>query len=86
MDQTEAKKICRSCGEDLAHKERHESRDGTYLCTKCAKAKKRRFRRVVGKLTEKKSLLIVLYVVLAVVACLIFWTILDTMSQSVIED
>jgi hypothetical protein len=82
MDQTEVKKTCGSCGKDLIHKKRHKHRDGTYTCPQCAKAHDRWPRRALGELTKGKSLRIIFYIVLAAIACAVFWTILDTMSQA----
>jgi hypothetical protein len=81
MEEAEVRKTCRSCGEDLRHKKRHKNRDGTYLCPKCAEAENRWGRRVITRLTDKKLRLLVLYIILAVVAGIVFWQILDVMSH-----
>ena len=81
MDQTEVKKICRSCGADLRHKRRRKSRDGTYICPKCVKGGNWWDRQVIGKLADKKLQRFVLYVVLTALACIAFWQILDIMAH-----
>jgi predicted RNA-binding Zn-ribbon protein involved in translation (DUF1610 family) len=82
MSQNEVKKTCKSCGADVAHKERHKHRDGTYTCPKCRKEQKGSSQRVFEGLTGKKLRLVIFYVILVVVACLIFWKILDYVNQS----
>ena len=81
MDEAEIQKICRSCGADLRHKKRCKSRDGTYICSKCAKEGKRWDRQVIGKLADKKLHRLVLYVVLAALACIVFWELLDILTR-----
>ena len=77
MDEAEVKKTCRSCGEDLRHKKRCKSRDGTYLCPECAKDKHRWDRQLIAKLADKKLQRLILYAILAALACIVFWQILD---------
>ncbi len=81
MDQAEVRKTCRSCGADLRHKKRRKSRDGTYLCPRCVRDKHRWDRQIIAKLADKKLQRFVLYVVLAAIAGIIFWQILDIMNQ-----
>lgn len=81
MDQTEVRKPCRSCGEDLAHKPRHRSRDGSYICPQCTAGQNRWDRRMVQKLTDKKTLLFGFYVVLAAIGCGVFWMVLEMMNR-----
>jgi hypothetical protein len=82
MDEAEVTKICRSCGEDLRHKKRRKDRDGTYLCPNCIRAANRWDRRLLAALTDKKTQRLALYVVLAVLAGVIFWSILDVINQA----
>lgn len=82
MDEPEVKKLCRICGEDLRHKERHKSRDGTYLCPNCVGIEEKRLgRRLEDRLTARDVRRYVLYAVLAVIACIAFWIILDFMHR-----
>jgi hypothetical protein len=82
MNEAEPKKICRICGEDLHHKQRHKSHDGTYLCLNCTSEaeQKRRERQVAGKSPEIDYRRLALYVVLAAIGCVLFWLILDMVS------
>ena len=82
MDEAKVKKICRSCGEDLRHKKRRKDHGGTYLCPNCVKAENRWNRRLLAKLLDKKSQLILLYLVLAVLAGVIIWAVMDVMNQA----
>lgn len=82
MSETEQKRFCRICGEDLHHKQRHKSRDGTYLCYNCTSEaeQKRRERQVAGKSAEVDYRQLALYMVLAAIGCVVFWLILDMVS------
>ena len=82
MNETEQKKVCRICGEDVLHKQRHRSRDGTYLCHNCTSEaeQKRRERQLAGKSPEVDYRRLALYVVLAAIGCVLFWLILDMVS------
>jgi hypothetical protein len=82
MDEAEVTKICRSCGEDLRHKKRRKSRDGTYLCPNCIRAENRWDRRLLATVAHKRTQRFAFYVVLAVLAGVIFWSILDVMSEA----
>ena len=85
MDDAEVKKTCRSCGKDLRHKKRCKSRDGTYLCPKCFESENRWDRRTVGKLADKKLWWFILWAVIAAIACIVFWKILDVVSSLNLE-
>jgi hypothetical protein len=81
MELAEASKICRSCGEDLRHKRRCKSSDGTYLCPKCTKAENRWDRRLLAKLADKKLKRLALYIILAGIGAVVIWAIIDVISQ-----
>jgi hypothetical protein len=82
MDEAEVKKTCRSCGKDLRHQRRCKSRDGTYLCPECSEDKHRWDRQLIAKLADKKYQWFVLYAILAVLACVVFWKLLDIIAHA----
>jgi hypothetical protein len=81
MAEPEVLKTCRACGTQLTHKRRYKDRHGAYLCPKCFRAKRRGYRQIIRRLTTGKALRIAIYVILAMVACAIFWMILDAAGQ-----
>ena len=81
MEETEAKKTCHKCGADVTHANRHKNRFGEYRCEKCFEAKKLSSRERSHKRARKRSLRILFYVFLIVVACWLFLMLLDMVHR-----
>jgi hypothetical protein len=69
----EVKKTCHSCGADVTHAARHKNRHGEYLCSKCLKARRQSSRERSHERRRTKVLHIVFWVVIAVVASVVFF-------------
>ena len=82
MDETEVKKSADRVRDVTRMTNATRAGDGTYLCPKCVKVQRRSFRRIIRKFTKKKSLLLIFYMILAAVACVIFWMILDFVNNA----
>jgi hypothetical protein len=81
MDGVAVEKTCRSCGVDLHHKERHKSRDGTYICPTCVKAKSSLGHSAREKSADTKFRPVAMYAILAAIVGVLLWAILDIISQ-----
>jgi hypothetical protein len=81
MESLEVKKVCRSCGTNVAHKKRHKHRDGTYTCPDCQKTQDHSPKKIVEGLKSKKFMLYILWVIIALAACRIFWKVLEYVNQ-----